>query len=313
MEKPGLKLPFGSELERRGFWARAKGRTKTFLGLDRAGRDFPLFPDDTFLVSYPRSGNTWTRFLIANLIDGDTPTTFANIDRKVPEPAAVSRRQLAKVPRPRIIKSHEYFDPRYRKLIYIVRDPRDVLVSNYYFQLKKGFIPDDYPMDDYVSIFVSTGVDVFATWAENVMSWLATRGGRNEFLLLKYEEMTKEPEQELSKIASFLKIPASRARVARAVELSSAQRMRELEKQEMDVWKVTRNTRRDIPFVRSASPGAWKLVLSRAQVEQIESVWSPIMVALGYQTMLEKTTEPDPRLAACMPLQLEPGHLSHAE
>jgi hypothetical protein len=293
MLKLGPNLPIGVELERRGFWGRLRGRTKTFLGLDRDGRDFPLFPDDTFLVSYPRSGNTWTRFLIANLVYDETPITFANIDQKIPEPAAVSRRELARVPRPRIIKSHEYFDPRYRKLIYIVRDPRDVVVSNYYFQLKKGFIPDGYPMDQYVSLFVSTGVDVFASWAENVSSWLATRDGRSDFLLLKYEDMTKEPERELSKIASFLKIPASRARLARAVELSSAQRMRDLEKKEMDVWEVTKNTRKDIPFVRGATPGVWRSALSKGQVEQIESAWCPIMVALGYQPTLANPAKPD--------------------
>jgi len=301
--KSDLKLPIGAEFEHRSFWGRIRGATKKVLCLDRGGRDFPLFPDDTFLVSYPRSGNTWARFLIANLLDGDSPITFANIDRKIPEPAAVSRRQLARVPRPRIIKSHEYFDPRYRRLIYIVRDPRDVAVSNYYFQLKKRFIPDGYPMDEYISLFVSTGIDVFASWAENVTSWIATRGTSRDFLLLKYEEMTKEPERELSKIASFLGIPAAPERLARAVELSSPQRMRELEKQETDVWQVTRNTRKDIPFVRDAKSGAWGRALSKNQLERIESAWAPIMVALGYEPTLVNRAKPDPLLASSLPRQ----------
>ena len=40
--------------------------TKFLLGLDYAARNFAVFPDDTMIVSYPRSGNTWTRFLIGN-------------------------------------------------------------------------------------------------------------------------------------------------------------------------------------------------------------------------------------------------------
>jgi len=291
-----LKLPIGAELEHLGWWKRTRRAAKTVLGLDREGRDFPLYPDDTFLVSYPRSGNTWTRFLIANLIDDEHPATFANIDARIPEPAAMSRRQLASVPRPRIIKSHEYFDPRYRRLIYLVRDPRDVVVSNYYFQLKKRFIPNGYPMDEYVPAFVSTGIDRFASWGENVAGWLATRSSSSDFLLLKYEEMTKEPERELSKIASFLNIPVNHARIARAVELSSVQRMRELEKEEMDSWKVTRNTRKDIPFIRTATPGAWRSVLSNCQVEQIECAWWPIMTALGYEATVANPAQPNPNL-----------------
>ena len=37
--------------------------------------------------------------------------------------------------RPRILKSHEHFDYRYKRMIYIVRDPRDVLISFYNYQI----------------------------------------------------------------------------------------------------------------------------------------------------------------------------------
>jgi len=45
----------------------------------------------------------------------------------------------------RIIKSHEYFDPRSKKVIYIVRDPRDVALSYYDFSRKYRQIDDSYP------------------------------------------------------------------------------------------------------------------------------------------------------------------------
>src|SRR6266581_956224 len=41
-------------------------------------------PDDVFIVSYPRSGNTWVRFLIANLLAPDDKITFRNIENYVP-------------------------------------------------------------------------------------------------------------------------------------------------------------------------------------------------------------------------------------
>lgn len=269
--------------------------------MSRGGRNFPVFPDDTFLVSYPRSGNTWTRFLVANFLFSDAPVTFSEIEDKIPDPTVVTRRRLASVPRPRIVKSHEYFDPRYPRVIYIVRDPRDVVVSNYYFQLKKRFISECYPMDDYISLFVSTGIDAYGSWSDNVLSWLATRGKSKGFLLLTYEQMKNDPICELSKIASFLGVEASPERMARAVELSSAERMRNLEKSQSNTWRATRNTRQDIPFVRSARTGSWKEALSQSQIAMIEAAWGPLMNQLGYELSTLENPE-DLRLASLIPL-----------
>src|SRR5271167_2148996 len=96
-----------------------KSSVAYLLGIDLAGRNFAVYPDDTFIVSYPRSGNTWTRFLVANLLHPEEPATFATIERTVPDSEAQSSRYLRTVPRPRVIKSHEYFDPRFKKVIYI--------------------------------------------------------------------------------------------------------------------------------------------------------------------------------------------------
>ena len=257
--------------------------TKWLLGTARGGRSVPVFPDDTFIVSYPRSGNTWTRFLIANLINPDEPATFANIETKVPEIEANTRRQLERFPRPRILKSHEYFDPRYKKVVYIARDPRDVVLSNYYFQLKKRFIEDGYPIDRYVSRFIAGEVDDYASWGDNVATWLVTRYGSPSFLLLRYEDMLQAPQHELAKVAFFLGIEADSQRLDRAVELSSANRMRQLEKKDENVYIVTKKTRKDIPFVGTAASGGWKSTLPPHLAAQIELAWAPIMKTVGYE------------------------------
>src|SRR6476646_4264045 len=109
---------------------------KYLLGTDIADRNVAVYADDTFVVSYPRSGNTWTRFLIANLLHPDLNVSFTNIEKLIPDTSSQSNRALKRTPRPRIIKTHEYFDHRYPKVIYIVRDPRDVVLSYYDFQRK---------------------------------------------------------------------------------------------------------------------------------------------------------------------------------
>ena len=54
-------------------------------GTDIAGRNFAVYPDDTLVVSYPRSGNTWTRFLIANLRYPNLEVDFTNIEKLIPD------------------------------------------------------------------------------------------------------------------------------------------------------------------------------------------------------------------------------------
>jgi hypothetical protein len=267
---------------------------KYALGIDIAGRNFAVYPDDTFVVSYPRSGNTWTRFLIANLVHPDKEVSFANIEQLIPDTSSQSNRALKATPRPRIIKTHEYFDHRYPKTIYIVRDPRDVALSYYDFQRKYMQIDDAYPLEQYVDDFVSGKLISigWGTWGENVASWIYTRGKRNNFLLMRYEDMMKNTERELARISEFLDIPLEQQRLKRAIESSSADRMRVLEKLQEDKWVATKNRRKDIPFVRVAKSGGWRTALPASCVQQIENAWGGLMTPLGYELVTAPVAEP---------------------
>src|SRR6476660_6161204 len=122
---------------------------RRFLGLHKPGRNVNVRPDDIFLVSYPKSGNTWTRFLIANLAYPEKNPDFSNINELIPDPEAMSMRDLEKLAGQRILKSHQYFDPRYQKVMYVVRDPRDVVLSEYHFDIKRRVITEDHPLTQY--------------------------------------------------------------------------------------------------------------------------------------------------------------------
>ena len=263
---------------------------RVLTGRQLAGRNLTVFPDDVFVVSYPRSGNTWTRFLISNLIYQDEPTTFVNIESRIPEIYFNADHKMRALERPRILKSHECFQPHYKRVIYIVRDPRDVAVSFYHHNVKAGNIPEDYAMDDFIPRFIAAEFDSrWGCWQDSVVSWLTLRQGLPTFLMLRYEDMKTDPHGQLLRVADFLRqcsfrqVDASQEKIQRAVDLSTPDRMRALEKEQGDKWVLTEKTRLDKPFVRSAKSGGWKSTLSQKAVSMIESAWGATMNELGYE------------------------------
>jgi hypothetical protein len=263
---------------------RIQKAARIILGLERAGRNATVFPDDVFLVSYPRSGNTWLRFLVGNLIHPETPVTFANIEAIVPSIYVNRDVRLRALPRPRVLKSHEAFFGKYRKVIYILRDPRDIAVSYYHYQIKYRQLPPDFALEGFVPLFIEDNFEgLYGPWADHVMSWLAMRDTRDAFLLLRYEDLMENPERELPKVAVLLGIPAAPERVRQAIERSSANRMSSLEKEQSRQWVSTKKSRQDIPFVRAAGSGQYKSALSAESVRLIEAAWGTVMLSLGYE------------------------------
>lgn len=277
---------------------------KYVLGKNAACRLAPAPDDGIFLVSFPKSGNTWTRFLIGNLTHPEEPVTFANVSRIVPDIYVAGVNQIRSSVPPRVFKSHEAFDPRYKRVIYIVRDPRDVAVSSYHFARKGRHIEDDFPLETYVSTLFVGRDHTYGNWGEHVGSWLVNSsnasqmigrqslpakstsfgasGHGRQFLLLRYEDLLDNAEEELSKVAEFLGRKTSPQDIERAVDLSSVDRMKKLEQKQSDQWSTTREGRKDINFVREAKSGQWKHSLSTASVAIIESTWGHLMQALGY-------------------------------
>jgi hypothetical protein len=108
-------------------------------------------------------------------------------------------------------------------------------------------------------------------------------------MLLRYEEMKRDTAGSLLQVVAFLeqcsfrKIDSSPEALRRAIELSSPERMRALEKEEAANWVLTKRTRSDKPFVRTAKAGGWKSQLAPESVEAIETAWGGLMQSLGYE------------------------------
>jgi hypothetical protein len=251
-------------------------------------------PDDTFLVSYPKSGNTWMRFLIANLLQQNPPVGLLEADCLIPSVDGKSKKFFDDMKSPRVIKSHFSFIPAYRSVIYVVRDPRDVVISQYHYQIKRGVLEQGTSLDGFVQRFLKGEVCPYGSWGDNVGSWTATRRGHPNFLLLRYEDMLANVTSGAAQISSFLGLGQDADLIATAVERSSLENMRKVEKVEGQKWDSTKGTRQDISFFRSAKSGEGRATLSHEAIERIEKAWGPLMRSVGYAV---STTDSIPALS----------------
>jgi hypothetical protein len=270
-----------------------KAVTASILARTPAGRNLTVFPEDTFIVSYFRSGSTWSRFLFGNLIHEHEAVTFTNMQKLVPiiynQPDRILRRL------PRVLKSHECFDPRYPRVIYIVRDPRDVAVSFYLYNIKMRVIPEGYPMEKFVARWMGAKMvdyaDRVGNWQDHVLSWIRLRLGKPGFALVRYEDLLRDPATMLANLAPFVGIVPTAERIARAIELSSVSHMQSLEKKQAQEWIITKGTRQDIPFVRTAKAGEWQEKLPPKAVKMIEDAWGATIKELGYDLARNSNAE----------------------
>jgi hypothetical protein len=245
-----------------------------------AGRDVNVRPDDTWLVSYPKSGNTWTRFLVANTIYKSASIDFKNIEALVPDIYQHSNYFLDGITSPRILKSHEYFDPRYRKVILIVRDPRDVAISFYYHKIKMNQISSDMPISEFIKLFLNDHSS--GNWAERVGSWLGAMSESESFLLLRYEDMLSDTKSAIRKIANFMCQNLTDSEVEIIERASSIEEMKRLEISQHDHWKPMRGSRKDMMFVRSGKSGQWCDILDESSLNDIYIKFGVQMRKLGY-------------------------------
>ena len=150
---------------------------------------------DAFLVSYPKSGNTWLKFMLAHLLGGRE----ADLDNDSTVIADVGSHRATPRVLPgggRLIKSHEpYSSPQkrfYRKAIYLIRDGRDVAVSYYYTLIRRGLYEGDF--GPFLRLFLAGDVDGYGPWHEHVRSWLESPLHEDgSLLVLRYEDMLADP------------------------------------------------------------------------------------------------------------------------
>lgn len=246
------------------------------LGLaDRRAYELVLdkvLESDTFIVSYPKSGNTWMRFIVAYLHSGREKITFREIDQYVADIYS-HRGQANAMSSPRFLKSHQSCYEHYPRMIYLVRDYRDVLVSYYHYHTALGTFKGT--IEAYCTAVNS--LHPFGTWKDHVGKALEfQRMSADRILLIRYEDLINQPVQEVERVARF--IGHTRSSVAEVVQKSQFALLREEENvsgsQFMDLGKKN--------FFREGKVGSWKTDLPEEVAARISREHKDLFEQLGY-------------------------------
>ncbi|XP_011646240.1 sulfotransferase family cytosolic 1B member 1 [Pogonomyrmex barbatus] len=188
-------------------------------------RDFQVYEDDIWLISYPRTGSHWAQEMVWCIEhDFDYETTRELIILRTPllessilifnekydellKKLGDSVEAIAKMPRPRYIKSHLPWDllpkqlrEKKPKTIYITRNPKDTCVSFYHYctafhNMKGSF-------DDFAELMLQDSGPMCPFW-NHIMPFWKMRDQAN-ILFLTYEEMKRDQTAAVKKAAKFL-------------------------------------------------------------------------------------------------------------
>jgi Sulfotransferase domain. len=268
-----------------------------------------------WIASYPKSGNTWVRVFLANLLaDADRPLALSELsrfadDEALPERYAalggqasetLSSEQLAAL-RPRVqarivegrsgtvlVKTHNLrglqdgFPLQHPELtagaIYVVRNPLDLAVSmSHHFG-----IGVDQAIDRLCDERTATANDrlfvtqVLGSWSQHVASW--SEPPQPRIVVVRYEDLLSQPRKHFPRIARLLGLHEDRRRVERAIRHSGFAVLSAMERRDGFV-EADRDRGR---FFRRGQANQWREVLNREQIARLVDAHRPQMAGLGY-------------------------------
>ena len=195
-----------------------------------------LQKNDVVLVSYPRSGNTWVRAILAYLFyPEDRIRSLQSLNRLVPD-IYFGIPRMVRYCQPRVIKTHQPFGFRhessnnslYHQNIYVVRHPFAVVSSFFHFQLNFWKYPET-SLERFVQKFVNGTIEGNSSWQEHVLSWKAVEDER-KILFLRYEDLLENQGREIGRIADFLGQNTSAERINMICKKTSRTSMIKLQK-----------------------------------------------------------------------------------
>nr|XP_060609208.1 amine sulfotransferase-like [Anolis sagrei ordinatus]XP_060609209.1 amine sulfotransferase-like [Anolis sagrei ordinatus] len=253
--------------------------------------DFEIRDSDIFQVTFPKSGTIWTQNILSLIFHEGHRNGTEDMDLADRVPWLeynVRKRDYVNRPSPRLFATHlpYYLAPKgikngRGKIIYVARNPKDVLVSYYHFSRVSVLLEEVEDFDIIMDRFLA-GKVIGDLWLDHVEGWSAQRDHLN-ILFLMYEEMKKDLRGCVMKICNFLGKRHTEEEIDDVVDKAS------FDKMSMDPrsnYTATNDNLLDLSkggFMRKGTIGDWKNTMTVAQNERFDTVFKERMDKLPFK------------------------------
>jgi hypothetical protein len=194
---------------------------------------------ENYIISFPKCGRTWLRAVLGKYAVGDRgtegdPLEIVNITHQHPAiPTTEASHDDSPTVRPSgdlITDKSIYADKR---VLFLVRDPRDVLVSFYFQYSRRGRLWENgqAKFDGSLTEFIRHPAGSLANLVDFYNIWARNQKTPKDFLMLRYEDLRKNSEQSFKEILTFFQWPdLGSGRFEAAVEFGRFDNLHEIEK-----------------------------------------------------------------------------------
>lgn len=239
--------------------------------------------DDVVTVAYPKSGTHWMLEILGLIRHNGDPAWVRSLSVWQRSPwieTSIGIENSLSYPPPRMLTTHvpfQFFPKSFlhsnAKVIYVLRNPKDVLVSFYHFCKIFKLWENSETFEEFLEGFLE-GKVLYGSWFNHVKDWMQLKDKPN-FFSIAYEELQQDLRDGVERICHFLGKELSRQQIDSVVENASFQKMKD----------NTMTNFTDLPlidhekgkFMRKGIVGDWKNHLTVEQSHYFDRVYQETM------------------------------------
>ena len=271
----------------------AAGRRRRLLQ-QNAFANYTPTAHDVFVMTYAKSGTNWM-MQIAHQLLFHGKGEFDHIHCVVPWPDSQQFGPMRKYAIPvedpqvwmaspeqkRVIKTHYNWEmlpySEEARYIAVIRDPKDVVVSNYHF-FGSALGPATPPIAEWLKWFLSDNFFMGGSWAVNAAGYWAQRH-RPNVRVFSFKSMKRDLRAAVCQVADFLGVRPNEAVIREVCEKSSFAYMKRHDDQ-FSMWSLI-PWQPQVAMVRSGAQGGSSELLSAEQQRQVDAYFQAELKRLG--------------------------------